>query len=301
MLAKGTIIGNPTFIAVFTLLNVAVLLQPVQEQMIKFVPQSVSEPVVNFTYVTGVTPLTEIKYPISFCCFYLILIFTLQAWMKNRSPWNLDVLRISHNFLLCFGSMLMMFGMAKGTFLVFQKYGEEALFCDANVRQKEGHLYFWYYVFFLSKFYEFIDTIILVLRKKDLTFLHVFHHFITAILCWVALYNEIPVQWLVCILNATVHIFMYYYYLATTLNSDVWWKKYLTTAQIIQFVVDLLGISVWWYYYLVKEQPCTGTVASMLFVYFVLGSFLILFVLFYIKTFKRPASGSRAPKAQKQN
>jgi len=269
--------------------------------MIKFGPQSIVEQVQNFKYVTGVTPFTEIKWPVSLCCLYLLMIFSLQAWMKNRVPLDLNFLRISHNFLLCFGSMLMMFGMAKGTYLVFQKYGEEALFCDANGRQKEGHLYYWYYIFFLSKFYEFIDTIILVLRKKELTFLHVFHHFITAILCWVALYNEIPPQWLVCTLNATVHILMYYYYLAATLNTDVWWKKYLTSAQIIQFVIDLIGISVWWYHYLIKEETCRGTVASMLFVYFVLGSFLILFVMFYIKTFKARPGTSLKPKTEKQN
>ena len=74
MLAKGSIIGNPAFIAVFTLLNVAVLLEPVQQQMIKYGPQSLVEPILNFTYETGVTPFTAIKYPVTACCCYLITV-----------------------------------------------------------------------------------------------------------------------------------------------------------------------------------------------------------------------------------
>lgn len=32
------------------------------------------------------------------------------------------------------------------------------------------------YIFYLSKYYEFVDTFILVLRKKPVIFLHVYHH-----------------------------------------------------------------------------------------------------------------------------
>jgi len=289
----------------FTLLAIGMLSKKGQEQMSKYGPKSIVDPVAHFEYETGVTPLTAIKWPVILCCSYLMIIFSLQAWMKNRAPYQLNFLRIVHNFILCFGSLLMMFGLVKETFLVYQKHGEEALFCDVNGRQKEsGNLFFWYYIFFLSKFYEFIDTVILVLRKKELSFLHVFHHFITAILCWVGLYTETSVQWIVVILNATVHIFMYYYYLAATLNSDVWWKKYLTTAQIIQFVIDMAGITVWWYYTLVLNQKCSGSIEAMLFTYFVLGSFLILFIMFYLKTFKSPRTSGQSKtttKAVKQN
>lgn len=36
--------------------------------------------------------------------------------------------------------------------------------------------------------------------------------------------------------NAFVHVLMYSHYLATTLGIDSWWRKHLTTLQLIQFV-----------------------------------------------------------------
>jgi fatty acid elongase 3 len=35
---------------------------------------------------------------------------------------------------------------------------------------------------------------------------------------------------------------MYYYYWATAGGRKIWWKKYLTTMQITQFVIDLIAI-----------------------------------------------------------
>ena len=34
----------------------------------------------------------------------------------------------------------------------------------------------------------------------------------------------------------------YYYYLMTTAGYKIWWKKYLTTLQISQFVIDLFVV-----------------------------------------------------------
>ena len=38
------------------------------------------------------------------------------------------------------------------------------------------------------------------------------------------------------IANSFVHLVMYYYYLQQTLLINVWWKKYLTQLQMVQFV-----------------------------------------------------------------
>ena len=41
-------------------------------------------------------------------------------------------------------------------------------------------------------------------------------------------------------MNLAVHVAMYYYYARTAISSrPIWWKKYLTTLQIIQFVIDI--------------------------------------------------------------
>ena len=43
---------------------------------------------------------------------------------------------------------------------------------------------FWSYMYYLSKFYEMIDTVVLALKKKPLEFLQMYHHASIVMLCW---------------------------------------------------------------------------------------------------------------------
>ncbi|MCO5560317.1 hypothetical protein L7F22_013929 [Adiantum nelumboides] len=49
-------------------------------------------------------------------------------------------------------------------------------FCFHPGTEASGPVFFWSYVFYLSKFYELLDTFIMILKRRPLTFLHVFHH-----------------------------------------------------------------------------------------------------------------------------
>ena len=93
-----------------------------------------------------------------------------------------------------------------------------------------------------SKYYEFIDTFLLVLKKKPLKFLHVYHHIVTLYLVFVALATNATFGWVLMIANCFVHTIMYSYYALTNLGRRPWWKKYLTKLQIAQFFVDMTGI-----------------------------------------------------------
>jgi len=251
-----------------------------QKELMSLVAPSLGLPT-EWQYVRGSTPLTEWYWPLTLCSTYLVSVFVMRAIMKERKAWDLLWLRVIHNSFLCFGSFIMVLGMFSELWKVYQKGGVEAMWCDVEKHQTKGPLYSWYYIFYLSKFYEFIDTFILILRKKPITFLHCFHHFITAWLCWLGIYDENAVQWIVIWLNGTVHVFMYYYFLAQTLSSDVWWKKYLTSAQILQFVIDLLFTTPWFYYSLTNGQKCSGSFATMAISNVIVISFLLLFLNFY--------------------
>jgi len=224
------------------------------------------------------------------------MVWALKLFMKGRAPYDLWLLRVAHNVVLCFGSLVMAVGLISELAAVYQEGGVESLFCDRQRLQAKSHaLYYWFTVFYFSKFYEFLDTVILVLRQKPTTFLHVWHHFSTALLVLICTSSYYAPQWCSIIPNAIVHVFMYYYYLLQTLNQDVWWKSYLTSMQIAQFVFDLVFLVPWFFYN--SEGQCSGSYFAAGVSYFVLGSFLVLFINFYIQNY---TSRRRAPRGKSQ-
>jgi len=237
----------------------------------------------EFHYETGVTPFSDSTTCLSLCFAYLASIFLIRRYMQNHQPWNLYHFRIFHNALLCTASFVMVVGILSQVAITYSEGGLDSVLCDENRLQLKTNIYFWFYIFFLSKFYEFVDTYILLLRKKPITFLHCFHHFITGFVCYIGLTGEFSIQWVVIGLNGGVHVLMYYYYLAQTLGKDVWWKKHLTMVQIFQFVLDLLSMTLWLVMKLGRD--CSGDLPSMIFAEGVLLSFLVLFINFYFKSY----------------
>ena len=108
-------------------------------------------------------------------------------------------------------------------------------------------LCWWYY---FCKFTEFLDTIFFVLRKKfdQITNLHVIHHSIMPIAVWWGVkFTPGGHATFFGILNTFVHIVMYTYYLLAAMGPKyqkyLWWKKHLTTVQMIQFVTVFIHTS----------------------------------------------------------
>ena len=111
--------------------------------------------------------------------------------------------------------------------------------------------YFWQLLqvlwwFYFSKIIDFIDTLLMVLRKKNsqITFLHVFHH-ASMLNMWWFCFRLIPggQSWFASALNSFVHVFMYSYYLLNLFPSArkyLWWKRYLTQMQLTQFLLIFL-------------------------------------------------------------
>ena len=99
------------------------------------------------------------------------------------------------------------------------------------------------HLYLMTKFLEFADTFFFMARKKftHVTKLHLIHHGIMPMLSFIL------VRWVPGghesfggMYNGFVHVFMYSYYFLASLGPHMqkylWWKKYLTTLQMIQFV-----------------------------------------------------------------
>ena len=98
------------------------------------------------------------------------------------------------------------------------------------------------HVHYLSKAYEFGDTIIMLLKKnyRQVSFLHVYHHATTFFPVWfcVVRYGPGGEAWFCCFLNSLVHVFMYGYYFGASLGVKIEAiKRSITQFQMVQFLL----------------------------------------------------------------
>jgi hypothetical protein len=187
--------------------------------------------------VPGSTPLSTIFEAGSWIALYYVVIFGGRELMRHRPAFTLHKAFIIHNFYLTLIS-----GALLGLFLQqlvpsLWRNGIYDNICGNSGWTKQ--LVVLYYLNYLTKYLELLDTVFLVLKKKPLTFLHTYHHGATALLCYTQLVGETSVSWVPIILNLTVHVVMYWYYYQAARGVKVWWKQYITMLQITQFVLDL--------------------------------------------------------------
>jgi hypothetical protein len=257
-------------------------------------------PVHLYTYVEGVTPLSTDKVVVTALIGYLVTIFSIQAIMKPRQALKLTTLFQIHNVILSSGSALLLALMLEEIVPIWYKNGLHSALCDAESWTPK--LEFYYMINYYFKYLELLDTVFLALKKKPLQFLHVFHHSATALLCYTQLNGKTSISWAVIVLNLAVHVIMYYYYYATAGGAKFWWKKYLTSMQITQFVIDICVVYFGTYERFASTYSttlpyisnCSGSEKAAVFGCGLLTSYLFLFINFYFQTYKKPVAKGTA-------
>jgi len=100
----------------------------------------------------------------------------------------------------------------------------------------------------VSKIPEFVDTVIMVLKKNfhQITFLHVYHHGSIFAIWWLVTYLAPNGEaYYSAALNSFIHVVMYGYYLLSGLGVKQvsFVKKYITMMQMTQFVTMMIQAS----------------------------------------------------------
>ncbi|KNG46015.1 gns1 sur4 family protein [Stemphylium lycopersici] len=100
-------------------------------------------------------------------------------------------------------------------------------------------LAFWGWWFYLSKFYEVLDTAIILAKGKRSTTLQKYHHAGAMLSMWAGMRFMSPPIWMFALVNSGIHAMMYTYYTVSALGYRVpnIVKRTLTTLQITQFLV----------------------------------------------------------------
>lgn len=216
---------------------------------------------------------------------YIVLILGPKL-MRNRKPYDLKwPIRIYNLVLVYINAYLFV------KLMYSYRWGIDVWGCGEALGLEKGkYLLIYGNMFFHTRYLEFFDTFFFILRKKDsqITFLHVFHHGIVPTLMYVGLlFYPIPFNSLLPITNTFVHIIMYGYYgLATfpSIQKYLWWKKYLTTMQISQFVLLLIHCTQPLY---LHGATCNFPTGVVLINCFIGSTFLSLFLSFYAKTYAK--------------
>jgi hypothetical protein len=108
------------------------------------------------------------------------------------------------------------------------------------------------YYFYISKYYEFIDILLVYIQNKNPLFLQKYHH-VGAVICWYLCYSyKIDGIWIATLLNSFVHTIMYSYYLCCQLKINYVrrFKQSITTLQLCQLTPQPLCL---WLYYNEKQ------------------------------------------------
>lgn len=119
--------------------------------------------------------LKNFHYNYIACILYVIIIFSGKHLMEKRTALKASGLLFVWNLSLCLFSMFGFVRMFAEIPLLLSHYKD--LKCTICIPQLEiGPSAFWQVMFTLSKFVEFGDTFLLVVRKKPVIFLHWYHH-----------------------------------------------------------------------------------------------------------------------------
>lgn len=174
-------------------------------------------------------------------------LYMVKIWgpkfMKDRKPYELSRIIQVYNV---FQVLANVYFCSKIAYLAYNKLGYSPYCQGMNYSTDENSIALLnnLYYYLCVRIIDFADTLFFVLKKKfsHITQLHVIHHTIVAFSGWQFMQFGADGQSVfgVC-LNSTIHVIMYSYYFLATLGPQVqkylWWKKYLTTIQIVQFVI----------------------------------------------------------------
>lgn len=179
---------------------------------------------------------------------YIASIFACKPLIEKPFTNVDDYLKIWNFILMVFS----IFGFYRSGNEFFQKLltkGFIASFCDGDYINNRS-IYYWYFLFVISKIFEMGDTVFLLLRKKPIRFIHWFHHAITMIYTfYIAAHLPAIGRWM-CTMNFFVHSFMYSYYFVTShrIFPPKFVSVFITTLQTLQMFIGIFVISNAYYY-----------------------------------------------------
>ncbi|XP_008502246.2 elongation of very long chain fatty acids protein 6 [Calypte anna] len=217
---------------------------------------------------------------------YVILVFGIQQFMKGRRAYSLRT-----PLALWSLGLALLNGIAARrvwqhlSFILATKGFRHSVCSQSFYIHPISKL--WVYLFALSKLLELGDTLFIVLRKKQLIFLHWFHHVTSLVATWYGYKEMVAGTGWLTVLNFSVHAIMYSYYVLRAAGFQV--SRPVAMAITVTQILQMLGFVVMYaliLFWMEEEDKVCHTSWAFGFLSFVLClSFLVLFCNLFLKTY----------------
>ncbi|CDK25353.1 unnamed protein product [Kuraishia capsulata CBS 1993] len=239
---------------------------------------------------------------------------------------------LAHNIGLCAYSLWTLVGMTSTMYKVYLNFKEglgnfkhfnrgeifwEAV-CDIdkgiwfnNAEQNIKGLGFYAFWFYISKFYEIVDTIIILLKGKEASLLQSYHHSGAMLSMWSGVRLASPPIWIFVCFNSFIHSVMYFYFTLSCLHVRVpkFAKQILTSLQIFQFIFggSLAVVHLFLKYFDTHElvfRSCIANSDQALAIWInviYLTPLTMLFAAFWINSYAKKPAPKLAAKSKKIN
>ena len=217
--------------------------------------------------------------PISATVLYIAGVFLGMHLMKSRREFQIKPYIFTYNLYQCILNLWCVLAMVHE---VYTNPWFKAPWGNPPQRGVLGfRVAFLVWVHYINKYVELLDTLWMILRKKNnqVSFLHCYHH-VLLIWAWflVCKVESGGDSYFGATVNSFIHVIMYGYYTLALLNFPCPWKKWITNCQMLQFVVCLVHA---FYCYYKENVPRILPLAQA----FVMINMLVLFGHFYVESY----------------
>jgi len=186
---------------------------------------------------------------VALCSSYLLFVLVIgPALMRNREAMSLKYPMLVYNLAQTLFNGWMFVNALRVWFSgEYNWVCQPVDYSDSPMAILALRMSWWFY---FSKFTDFFDTLFFILRKKhnQVTVLHVVHHSTMPMSSWFGPRfagggnTSFGGMW-----NLMVHVVMYSYYFLAALGvrkEYLWWKRYLTSLQMVQFIAVIIHTSI---------------------------------------------------------
>lgn len=139
---------------------------------------------------------------------------------KERKFGTIEKIIFVHNLILAIFSALCFINTVPIVYNSFIAKGYSKFVCDFHTLYDPeiSDFGYWSYLFYLSKYYEFIDTWIVIARGRRPIFLQEYHHVGAVIAMWGITVTQSAGGYIFVIENSFIHTIMYTYYASSVIG-----------------------------------------------------------------------------------